>query len=95
MRYYAHRFGDDGDRSKWQPLEDHLLAVADLTHYCARDALFPQCRARHLVSLTADPRIPTPASKAPAIAAKPHIETGIAAVRAATPFHERGQACLT
>lgn len=39
MDYYAHSFGDGGDRSKWQPLAEHLLAVAKLAEQFAREAL--------------------------------------------------------
>lgn len=39
MDDYAHSFGDDGDRSKCQPLAEHLVAVADLAERFAREAL--------------------------------------------------------
>lgn len=39
MDDYAHSCGDEGDRSKWQPLADHLVAAADFADGFAREAL--------------------------------------------------------
>lgn len=38
MPYDAHSIGDDGDRSQWQPLTEHLVAVSDLAERFAREA---------------------------------------------------------
>lgn len=38
MPYYAHSLKNDPDRSRWQPLAEHLIAVARLAEQFARDA---------------------------------------------------------
>jgi hypothetical protein len=38
MPYYAHSLKDTADRSHWQPLAEHLVAVAELAERFAREA---------------------------------------------------------
>lgn len=49
MDDYAQSFGDEGDRSQWQPLADHLVAVAKLAERFACEA--PSGSAPHNIRL--------------------------------------------